>query len=468
MHMLFKLLLSAALLSQNQTALAFCGFYVAKADTSLYNNSSKVVFVRDGNRSVITMASDYEGEARDFALIVPVPTVLKERQINVAEHRLIDHLDAYTAPRLVEYHDANPCHIRQERVMFSEDKNISPMPKTAARNRALGVTIEAEYTVGEYDILILSAEESDGLLTWLAENGYKVPSKASEVVGSYLKQDMKFFIAKVNMSEKLKLGVHQLRPIQIAFESSKFMLPIRLGTVNAKHSQEMFVFALTRNGRVEATNYRTRKLPSNVDIPVYVKKDFGKFYHAMFETQVKKENNRAIFLEYAWNMAWCDPCAADPLSPDDLRALGVMWLPTPGSAESGTRPSGRGSQAVNAYVTRLHLRYDQNNFPEDLKLQVTGNSENFQGRYVLRHPWRGKAVCREATEYQKTLGPRFYREATTLANLTGWDITNIREAMAKNGQTVEPITPPETRPEPTETPPSGETESESWWEKLWR
>ena len=21
---------------------------------------------------------------------------------------------------------------------------------------------------------------------------------------------------------------------------------------------------------------------------------------------------RAVFLEYAWDMAWCDPCAADP------------------------------------------------------------------------------------------------------------------------------------------------------------
>lgn len=200
MHTLLKLLLSAALLSQSQTVRAFCGFYVAKADTSLYNNSSKVVFVRDGNRSVITMASDYEGEARDCALIVPVPTVLKERQINVAEHRLIDHLDAYTAPRLVEYHDANPCNIPQARAMLGIMMSESPMPKTKARNRALDVTIEAEYTVGKYDILILSAEESDGLLTWLSENGYQVPSKASEVVGSYLKQDMKFFIAKVNMS----------------------------------------------------------------------------------------------------------------------------------------------------------------------------------------------------------------------------------------------------------------------------
>ena len=43
------------------------------------------------------------------------------------------------------------------------------------------------------------------------------------------------------------------------------MLPIRLGMVNAKGSQELFVYALTRKGRVETTNYRTVKLPSDID-----------------------------------------------------------------------------------------------------------------------------------------------------------------------------------------------------------
>ena len=37
------------------------------------------------------------------------------------------------------------------------------------------MTIEAQYTVGEYDILILSAQQSSGLETWLRENGYRIP-----------------------------------------------------------------------------------------------------------------------------------------------------------------------------------------------------------------------------------------------------------------------------------------------------
>ena len=110
------------------------------------------------------------------------------------------------------------------------------------------MTVEAQYTVGEYDILILSAKESAGLETWLTENGYRIPNGASPVLHSYLKQDLKFFVAKVNLGEQAKLGLTHLRPLQIAFESPKFMLPIRLGTVNADGAQELFIYFLTKQG----------------------------------------------------------------------------------------------------------------------------------------------------------------------------------------------------------------------------
>ena len=98
-------LATVGLAASAMSAQAFCGFYVAKADTELFNDASKVVMVRDGDRTVITMASDYRGEASEFALVVPVPTVLEEGQIHVTETAVVDHLDAYTAPRLVEFFD---------------------------------------------------------------------------------------------------------------------------------------------------------------------------------------------------------------------------------------------------------------------------------------------------------------------------------------------------------------------------
>ena len=310
------------------TAQAFCGFYVARADTSLFNSASQVVLVRDGDRTVITMANDFQGAVEDFAVVIPVPTFIEREQINVGSRALVEHLDAYTAPRLVEYHDPDPC-IRYElrkHAAMNDAALPSSMQELEATGRSRGVTIEASYTVGEYDILILSADESSGLIDWLDENDYRIPKGAKRVVESYLKQDMRFFVAKVNLSEQSKLGYSYLRPLQVAYESSKFMLPIRLGTLNAKGKQELYVYALTRTGRVETTNYRTVKIPSNNEVPEFVQTEFADFYRAMFGKQTIEENERAVFLEYAWDMAWCDPCAADPLSADELRRNAVQRI----------------------------------------------------------------------------------------------------------------------------------------------
>src|SRR5260370_936995 len=226
---------------------------------------------------------------------------------------------------------------------------------------------------------------------------------------------MRFFVAKVNLTEKGRLGYTYLRPIQVAYESPKFILPIRLGTANSEGTQELFVYALSHKGRIETINYRTVKLPTGMDVPVYVKEKFGDFYRSMFSEQVKKEDMRVVFQEYAWDMGWCDPCAADPLSSDELRKLGVFWLENAGAQPLPLRrPFPGGPQ--NVFVTRMHLRYDAQHFPEDLVFQETGDRGNFQGRYVLRHPWTGTADCSAAKEYREQLAARPKTEAETLAN----------------------------------------------------
>jgi hypothetical protein len=440
-RLVFGLAVASIVASSTPTLFSFCGFYVAKANTKLFNKASQVVIVRDGDRTVMTMANDFQGDLKEFAVVIPVPTVPKREQIHVGDKALIDHLDAYSAPRLVEYFDADPCRppALSESVAMMRAAPAAGA-QDAQRRRTLGVTIEAQYTVGEYDILILSAEQSSGLETWLRENGYRIPAGASPVLASYLKQNMRFFVARVNLEEQSKLGFSYLRPLQIAYESPKFMLPIRLGMVNASGQQELFVYALTRKGRVETTNYRSVKLPSDMDLPVYLKDpgEFGKFYKAMFTHQLEREERSVLFLEYAWDMGWCDPCAADPLTNDELRRLGVFWL------------NERDGQPPNVFLTRLHVRYDEAHFPEDLVFQETADRTNFQGRYVLRHAWTGGDSCGAADTYRRALRERQEREAGRLASLTGWDVSDIRTRMRLAADAPEPRRQP------------------AWWERLWK
>jgi hypothetical protein len=405
-------------------AQAFCGIYVAKADGKLFNKASRVVVARSGEQTAVTMASDYAGDPREFALVIPVPTVVTPEQIQILESALLDQLDAYSAPRLVEYFDPDPCQ-PPATVTASAMRLTGPHDGIEHRYSpaTLGVTIEAQYTVGEYDIQILSAAQCDGLAQWLSESGYKIPPEAVPVLGSYIKQSMKFFLARVNLKERGKLGYRQLRPIQVRYATHKFMLPIRLGTANGKGAQDMIVLVLTEKGRVETTNYRTVKVPSDVELPVFTKADFANFYRVMFDRQVQRDDMRVVYLEYAWDTGWCDPCAADPLPTDKLAALGAVWL-----TATATRAPRMGG---NVFITRLHVRYDASHFPEDLMFQETSDRSNFQGRYILRHPYIG-AACPQAQDYYRALTQRFDREAGVLSGLTGWELAAIKEKM-RNG-----------------------------------
>lgn len=414
-------------------AFAFCGFYVAKADATLYNQASQVILARNGDRTILTMANDYKGDVKDFALVVPVPVVLKEEQVRVAEPKIIERLDAFSAPRLVEYFDPDPCNplppYPPSPVSGTRGGDVSPLQEKAS-DSALGVTVEARFTVGEYDILILSAKESDGLETWLIQNGYKIPQGASALLQPYIRQNLKFFVAKINLENFSASGFQRLRPLMIAYESPRFMLPIRLGMMNASGEQDLIVYLLSPKGQVELTNYRTVRIPSDRGIPEFVKTEFGGFYKSLFTKAYEQENKRVAFLEYAWNMAGCDPCAADPLSREELKQAGVFWLDSP--------------QNNSVYISRIHVRYTRDTFPEDLNFQETANQDFFQGRYIITHPYKGEMKCPNAEPYRQSVRRRQEEEIQNLANLTNWKIDDIRRRV----QLVN-------------------TGSDPWWRRIW-
>jgi len=422
------------------SAWAFCGFYVAKADTSLYNEASQVIIARDGDRTVLTMANDYQGDVADFAMVVPVPTLLQEGQVNVGDPAIVQRLDDFSAPRLVEYFDPDPCAPVMMYDQAAEALPAAPLPSVARGSRSnatLGVTVEAQFAVGEYEIVILSAEESDGLETWLIQNEYTIPQGASELLRPYIRQGLKFFVAKVNLEEFDRGGFQQLRPLQMAYESPRFMLPIRLGMMNATGPQDLVVYLLTPNGQAELTNYRTVKIPSDEQIPTFVEAEFGEFYNALFDRSYHRENREVAFLEYAWSMAGCDPCAAEPFNNEELRKAGVFWV-----------APDRSPWESNVFITRLHVRYARDRFPEDLTFQQTNNQEFFQGRYVMQHPFLGEATCAAGVEYRRSLPQRFEQEAQTLARLTGWNINDIRRRLPSVSEAT--------------------TDPGPWWDDLWQ
>src|SRR5690606_3725876 len=357
----------ACLLAAPAAAGAFCGFYVSGADARLFNNATQVVLMRDGTRTVLSMANNYQGPPEDFAMVVPVPVVLREDDVKTLPREIFERVDQLTAPRLVEYWEQDPCDVARPRTERRAMKSGAAPPAGSAPRGDLGVTVEATFTVGEYQIVILSARESAGLDTWLRQEKYTIPEGAEPYFKPYIEGGWKFFVAKVDV-EKVRFedGQAMLSPLRFAYDSKEFNLPIRLGMMNSAGTQDLIVNILAPGQRYEVANYKNVTIPTNLDISEQARDRFGELYAALFDRTLEK-NPGAVVTEYSWDAASCDPCPTPPLTPAELATLGADVLGGPAPRQgAGTRRPPRPPMGGSFVLTRLHARYGKDQIGEDL------------------------------------------------------------------------------------------------------
>ncbi len=336
-----------------KSVLAFCGFFVAKVDANLFNNRSEVAISNERDRATYSLSFDYKGDPKEFALILPVPVILKKPDVKVIPASLFQRLNDFTAPRLVRYEP------------FANRMPSAGMPRSAPAPMAekKPVQVVERFSVGEYDVVILSATESNALATWLEENQYKIPQGSAKYLKPYVDQKLYFFVVKVNIKEQQKLGFNNLRPIQFTVPAKEIMLPFQLGKINSEGTQDIIVYFLSDKGRVEAQNYTNVMIPSNFAVPQEIEANFGQFYKDLLTATIKATRRETVVTEYAWDTGSCDPCSAQPLDSQELKQLGM--------------------NRDRAFITRLHLQYTKDTYNKDLVFRVTSDNRSYQGRYIL-------------------------------------------------------------------------------------
>ncbi len=396
-----------------RAATAGCGFYAPPATATgaaIVNDADQVSYLREGNRVALTMSTNYKGPTEDFAMIVPVPVVLKKEAVKTLSPAIFTHLEKLTAPRVVEMDEDDPCRVPTEGAVAAS----GGAPGGAigggfgkGGGGGYGVTVEAAFVTGEYEIVVLSATESDGLERWLVDHKYKIPEGAATALAPYVTAQQKFVVAKVDKTKVVRdaAGVVVLSPLRFVYETNDLRLPVRLGLLNAPKGgkQDLIVYLLAKGKRLEAANYPNAFVPTNLDVVEGTEQKLGPFYASLFDATLAKAGGRAVVTEYAWNAGGCGlPCTSTPLVADEIKKLGADDLVT-------------GEVAPHEFtLTRVHTRYDAATLTEDIVFRtgepVSGGRDGdpgaegesaskgapadaFQARYVVRHLWKGPIAC---------------------------------------------------------------------------
>lgn len=377
-------------LTLTPAAQAFCGTYVGTDGSPVHNRASQVVVATDGSQTVLTLANDYDGDAAAFGLIIPVPSTVVVEDITVTTRDALDTLDLYSAPRLVAYtcedvvwvpgetggwEDLGPggsssgCGGSSSSPEFSQQSDSGTEGYETGGGLgsgrfARGASSE-HFTAGEYELDLVDAAGPRGLQVWLDASGFMLPEGADAVLAEAVTAGASFLVARV-VPEAVSEERTWLSPIQIRYDGTEMVLPIRLGATASEGEQDILVYGIgpSETGALAIANY-----PSfTVDTHCLIGDDLAGGYEALFTeayAAAAREGRAGWTLEFLSEQGVCDPLPPDgPIESSVLAALGFA-----GGIE-------------NATLSRLHVRGSPGEIDQDLVLYASGLNSYWQQDYI--------------------------------------------------------------------------------------
>jgi hypothetical protein len=285
---------------------------------------ARIVVMREGERSVITLSAKVDPKAERVAWLFPVTGGPAPTEASLGatalEEKVVRAIASVSGPRVAEYWEQDPCALHTavgpgpSKDPGTSEADDKPAPK---RDAAAGAPVVS--------VLAGSAEAASKALK---EKGFDLSSTTKKALGAYLDDGGSIVVAELSTSS-LKDGV--LPPVRFAVDQRTLTLPSRLA--GADKGTTLDVFVLASGVRFEAEGLPNLAIPTNLDVKPEVKAALGSFYEALRANTAKKAPG-AIVTEYAWRATGCDLCRS-PLGKAELASVGTGLLPSAAAGKQG-------------------------------------------------------------------------------------------------------------------------------------
>ncbi|MHC4444245.1 MAG: DUF2330 domain-containing protein [Planctomycetota bacterium] len=295
--------------------LADGGMFVRIGETAdLAQTRQEVVmaFHRDAadtaDQATYVLRSRYSGNPESLAWVIPVPAT----PTNVTAHQdgtLFDNLEQETEPVFT--------------IIFpSSGIGCVCAPALTGQGGQGGlVTVEASGQAGIFNWSALTSTGGTALLTWLNNNGFALPTGATEILNGYILLDMHFLAVTVNKPSAIQQDANggiEIPPIQFTCQTTQRFYPIAISQISAASQTEIIIYILA-NHRAAAANVQNGVIDPNAVIYDANSSSLTN-YEALFTQKIADLGATGLITEYADqysidNTTWPDaPSGANNLS----------------------------------------------------------------------------------------------------------------------------------------------------------
>ncbi len=340
---LCRLLLTIALLALFATMCPADGGFIPVVEGVANTADQRAIIIDRGGAETIVLQTAYEGDASDFAWVIPLPELISAQDaISTADPTVFEALDEMTGPRYLggRYQATGLCGCSGSEQGTGTDA---------------GVTVWETLRVDGYDVAVLSAEQSSDLGAWLSANGYRLPSGSPATLQYYVDRRWYFVALKIAPTPRGNIGGGppgdggaDLRPIVISFDTPRLIFPLRISRISTRNRVEILLYVIGRH-RAESDNYAT----AEVHTPQHwTGGDFAATYDGWLENTLSAAGGRALAVEYA---GWIQEYFF-----------------------SGSGFAGLGLAGDTWYVTRLRTRLSPEQMDADIVLTAAASDDAFE------------------------------------------------------------------------------------------
>ena len=181
----------------------------------IYEPNQLAMIVFDDMVEKIIFQIDYEGDAEDFAWVIPVPAYPKLFSV---EDEIFYELHKLTKPTPPS--------------SFGCGWGAGP-PLSGLEDE--GVHVWEENQVGIYHTTTLSASDPNSLVGWLNDNGYAFPVEGQEILDYYVQKNWFFVAMKIQSDEIVNNSEYYtgaIQPIGIMFFSDEIVYPLKISSLS--------------------------------------------------------------------------------------------------------------------------------------------------------------------------------------------------------------------------------------------
>jgi len=226
------------------------GCFLGSKGADLEEPSQKAVIYFQKGRETLLLQVKYEGTAKDFAWIVPLPSKPEIKAIKT-EDSPFSELSYYTQVRVP----------RDPTSYFLYDD--------------YSVKIIERKSVGVFDITVLNASNPETLAVWLRKNGYSLPDNIFPILNHYVKKKWIYIAMRINLDKiteeiEKKLNKGTLQPIRFIFKTPKAVYPLRISSIN-EGKTDVLLYALAGIPLQISDTLNKNGLSIDNNIPIFLK-----------------------------------------------------------------------------------------------------------------------------------------------------------------------------------------------------